>query len=79
MNNGSKESRKISNRGEGGITSSRNQKSQVSNVSMESGGAGAVSEFKPTSMFSVKELPSEVAAENHDLENDDDIRKITRL
>lgn len=46
---------------------------------MESGGAGAVSEFKPTSMFSVKELPSEVAAENHDLENDDDIRKITRL
>jgi len=46
---------------------------------MESGGAGAVSEFKPTSMFSVKELPSEDKAQHEDLENDDDIRKITRL
>ena len=52
----------------------------ASNTSGYQAAAKAISEFKPTSMFSVKEeQQSEDDQINQELMNDDDIRKITRL
>lgn len=82
--NGSKETRKLTNRG--GDTTSRNQKSQILNLSVDSashenkGAPGSV-DFKPTSMFSLngEKLMGQKMAEDEDVLNDDDIRKIDRL
>lgn len=78
----SKETRKLTNRG--GDTSGRNQRSAIVNLSTDSAPQempGIPSEFKPTSMFSLngEKLIGQKIAEDEDVLNDDDIRKIDRL
>lgn len=80
---GSKETKKLTTRG--GDTTGRNQKTTILNLSVDSTSGkerdAGVLEFKPTSMFSLngEKLMGQKMADDEDVLNDDDIRKIDRL
>jgi hypothetical protein len=81
------ETRKLTNREEN-ITSGRNVKQTILNLSMDSTvnnnanvAYQAIADFKPTSMFSLngEKIMGQKMADDEDVLNDDDIRKIARL